>query len=128
MDVAEPYNKEVRARFAKPVHAGVVQGEYDAIIEAEAAESASGASIRLTAGIDGGRIATMRFRAWGCPHLIAAADALCAEAAGKSPVDLAGWTSGLLADRLAVPRTKIGRLFLLEDALRSIVAQLERSF
>jgi NifU-like protein involved in Fe-S cluster formation len=126
MDAAEPYNKEVRTRFAKPIHAGDVQGEYDAIIEAE--ESASGASVRLAVGIDGGRIAAMRFRAWGCPHLIAAADALCAEAAGRSPADLAGWTCGPLAERLAVPRTKIGRLFLLEDALQSIVAQFEQSF
>jgi NifU-like protein involved in Fe-S cluster formation len=125
MEAADPYNQEVRARFAKPVHAGDVEGGYDSIIGAEAAEPASGASVRLAVGIDAGRIAVMRFRAWGCPHLIAAADALCDEAAGKSPAELTGWSAGQLADRLAVPRTKIGRLFLLEDALQSIVAQVE---
>jgi nitrogen fixation NifU-like protein len=123
MTLNEPYNDEVRARFAKPIHAGDVEAGYDSVLGADTKQAADGARVRLSAGIDAGRVAALRFRAWGCPHLIAAADALCEEAGGMMLEELAGWEAGALAERLAVPRSKAGLMFLLEDALRSIVAQ-----
>ena len=123
MTLIEPYNEEVLARFAKPIHAGDVEADYDSVLGADAEQAVDGARIRLSAGIDAGRVAVIRFRAWGCPHLIAAADALCEEASGKMLEELAGWKAGTLAERLAVPRSKARLMFLLEDALRSIVAQ-----
>ena len=125
MQAFDPYNEEVRERFAKPMHAGDVEGYYAVRLRAEACAAADGARIGLEAGIDGGVIEAMRFRAWGCPHLIAVADALCAEAEGRPVADYFGWTAARLAARMEVPRTKAGRLFLVEDALASIVAQLE---
>jgi len=123
MTAIDPYNNEVRTRFANPVHAGDVEGHYDTLLGAEAVQAGSGARIRLTAGIEAGRVVALRFRAWGCPHLIAAGDALCEEAAGRMLEELAGWKAAPMAERLGLPRSKAGVMFLLEDALRSIVAQ-----
>jgi NifU-like protein involved in Fe-S cluster formation len=123
MAANDPYNTEVRTRFAKPVYAGEVEGHYDTLLGAEAAQAGSGAWIRLTAGVEAGRVAVLKFRAWGCPHLVAAADALCEEAGGRTLGELAGWQGAPLAERLGLPRSKAGVMFILEDALRSIVAQ-----
>ena len=125
MQAFDPYNEEVRERFAKPIHAGDVEDRYALHLQATVSGPADGARLGLTAGIEGGVIEAMRFRAWGCPHLIAVADALCAEAEGKPVADYFGWTAAQLGARLEVPRTKAGRLFLVEDALASIVAQFE---
>jgi NifU-like protein involved in Fe-S cluster formation len=125
MSLIEPYNEEVRARFAKPVHAGELDSGYPAVIVGAAGEPATGASIAIAAGIEDEAVRILRFRAWGCPHFVSAADLACSLGEGGKVTGLADITASRLMERLAVPRAKAGRIFVIEDALRSIVKQFE---
>ncbi len=116
MDDSGPYNEEVRRRFENPVHAGDPEGDYDHILQAEASESAHGARLVLYAGLRDGKIASLRFRARGCPHLIAAAELFCSSCEGLEPAQLAQVSTAGSFDILEVPAGKTGRLLLIEDA------------
>jgi len=121
----DPYNVMLRACFENPDHAGDLQGEYAQVLASETAESDRGARIVLFAGIADGMIAEMRFRVWGCPHLIAAAETLCSDLE-KSPVsELSAFDSDGMMRRLSVPVEKTGKLLLLEDALKLLWEQHE---
>jgi NifU-like protein involved in Fe-S cluster formation len=115
---SDPYNNEVRARFENPVHAGDIEGDYAEVLVADVSESAQGARLVLAAGIDAGIIREIRFRAFGCPHLIAAADSICEALVNQPVAGLASVDSNQLAERLSVPVRKTGRLLLIEDAAR----------
>ena len=121
----DPYNQDVRARFANPAHAGWPDSRYPAVIIGIAGEPENGGSIEIAAGIAENTVQSLRFRAWGCPHLIAAADLACALGEGGKVAGLADLAASRLMEKLEVPRTKAGRIFLIEDALRSIVRQFE---
>ena len=114
------YSELVRQYFANPVHAGLLSDEYNDSIVGAAAESESGARIVLSALVDKGTIRVLRYQAFGCPHLIAAAEAFCNEAEGKSVTALAELDVNGLMNRLAIPLEKIGRVFILEDAARAL--------
>ena len=120
MDTRDPYNDEVRACFANPVHAGEPDGRYARVARGGASESARGARLTLAAGIEGGAVRTLRFRAWGCPHLIAAAELYCREREGRDVAALGGVDVDGMMARLAVPVEKTGRLLLLEDAAQRL--------
>lgn len=127
MSEDRPYNALVRACFENPDCAGDLQGDYALVITSEVAESGHGARIVLSAGITDGMIAKLRFRAWGCPHFIAAAQTLCVErengpVAGLSALD----TNGLM-DKLSIPQEKTGKMLLLEDALQLLWEQVENA-
>ena len=125
MSLIDPYNEEVRARFAKLVHAGDLDSGYPVVIVGAAGAPATGASVKIAAGIEDEMVRTMRFRAWGCPHFVSAADLACSLGEGGKVTGLADITASRLIEWLDVPRTKAGRIFLIEDALRSIVKQFE---
>ena len=111
---ADPYSATVRELFATTPHAGGLAG----------AESVStsdqGVRIRLAASIESGVVKAMRFRAWGCPHLIAAAEAACATLEGRPVAGLADWSATDVMANLAVPVEKTGRILVLEDTVRSL--------
>jgi len=123
MQAIDPYNEEVRRRFETPVHAGDVEGEYPEVLVADVSESAKGARLVLAAGVDDGVLAEIRFRAFGCPHLVAAAELVCSELENGPVEGLAAIRANRLMERLDVPVGKSGRLFLVEDALRKLHLQ-----
>ena len=88
MAISDPYNEEVRASFENPVHAGDLEGDYAEVLKADVAESRFGARLVLCAGLNDGKIAALRFRARGCPFLIAAAEVLCERLEGLDPEQL----------------------------------------
>ena len=81
--------------------------------------------MQLAIGIEDGEIKECRFRVFGCPHLIAAAEWLCSHAEGETLIDLAKFRAKDCMQQLAVPVEKTGRLLLLEDAIRSLTAELQ---
>jgi NifU-like protein involved in Fe-S cluster formation len=115
---AGTYSARVRELFAMTPHAGDVVG----------AESVSTADqdvrIRLSASVEDGAVTAMRFRAWGCPHLIAGAEAACAALEGHPVAGLPDWTAADLMEDLAVPVEKTGRILVVEDAVRSLGQKL----
>ena len=111
--------RELPGAGALPAGAGHV-----AVGEAEALER--GAWVRFEARIDSGRVVDCRFQAWGCPHTLAAAalargDLLERRPGAAVPVDAAR-----LARELDVPAEKMGRLLVVEDAARALLAAASR--
>ena len=88
-----------------------------------AEESEQGSRVVLATGIVEDVIVEMRFRVWGCPHLIAAAEDLCQEKEQGAVAGLSVFAVVEIMDRLAIPVEKTGRILLLEDALNSLWAQ-----
>ena len=127
MLTSEPYNETVRGCFENPAHAGDLRGDYAQVLSSERAESHHGARIVLFAGITDGMIAEMRFRAWACPHLIAAAELLCRDRENGPVSGLSLFHAKELMAQLSVPAEKTGKILLLEDALKSLWEQHERA-
>ena len=111
---ADPYGDTVRQLFAAPVHAGELRGGRSVFLHDQDVR------IRLDASVETGAISAMRFQAWGCPHVIAAAEAICAGLEGASVGDLLEFSAGDLMENLPVPVEKTGRILVLEDAVRSL--------
>ena len=122
MNGTDPYNAAVKSLFETPDHAGDLRGAYAEVLRSEASESARGARVVLFAGITDGMIAEMRFRAWGCPHLIAAAEMLCRDREAGPVSGLSAFDRNRTMAELSVPIAKTGRMLLLEDALESLWA------
>ena len=121
MAIRDPYNEEVRRRFENPVHAGDLDGDYAQVVRAEVSESRAGARLVLCAGLNDGKIAALRFRVRGCPHLVAAAELVCSRLEGAAKAQLAAVSAAELQDRLAVSKGKTGRMLLVEDAARALL-------
>ena len=114
---ADPYSPGVRALFAQTAHAGRI-GEGAAVLLEE-----QDVRLELSAAVADGTVATMRFRAWGCPHVIAAAEATCAALEGRPTADLLEFSTNDLMESLPVPVEKTGRILVLEDAVRALGQQ-----
>jgi NifU-like protein involved in Fe-S cluster formation len=124
MNASTTYNEAVRGYFADPAHAGDLQGSFDQTLAADVAESESGAQVVLAAGIQAGKIAKMAYRAWGCPHLIAALELVCETLVNQPVESLENFDSADITQNLAVPTEKSGRILLVEDALAALRAQV----
>jgi len=110
----DPYSERVRQLFEAPRHAGSLGGALSATLEDQ------GVRIRLAAEIADGEMRTLRFQAWGCPHVIAVAEAFCADYEGKSVSTLLEFSVSDLMQSLSVPVEKTGRILVIEDAVRSL--------
>jgi NifU-like protein involved in Fe-S cluster formation len=124
MNASTTYNEAVRGYFANPAHAGDLQGSFDLTIVADESESEGGAQVILAAGIQAGSIAEMAYRAWGCPHLIAALELVCETLVNQPVESLEIFDSADITQNLAVPTEKSGRILLVEDALAALWAQV----
>ena len=109
----DPYSAEVRALFAEPLHAGQASGPSERV-------ASQGVDVELSADVRGGRLLMLRFRAKGCPHLIAAAEALCADLEGQPAAALEEPFGAEIMRRLSVPVEKTGRILVLEDAAQTL--------
>lgn len=116
---ADPYSERVRELFANPAHAGDLPGAARAHVEDQ------GVRIALSALCEHGRLRALRFRAWGCPHLIAAADLLCERLTGETVDRLENHDLAHITRELCMPAEKTGRILLLEDALATLHSQLD---
>ena len=111
---ADPYNQKVRAYFADTAHCGDVEDGAVGYFEDQ------GMRVRLSAEVEDGRITRLAFRAWACPHVIAAAESVCREFEGRPVAELEQFASAQIMQDLAVPVEKTGRILVLEDSVRSL--------
>jgi hypothetical protein len=91
-----------------------------------AGREADGALVEFELEIDAGTVKSARFSAYGCPHTVAVAAWLCEMLEGQklerfSPGSPAEW-----AEQFAVPTEKLGRLLVVEDALRAALSPARR--
>ena len=110
----DPYSAKVRALFAAPEHGGALENALCTAVEDQ------GVRISLFATVEEGIVTGLRFQAWGCPHVIAAAEAFCVESEGCAATDLLEFSVSGLMQSLSVPVEKSGRILVLEDAVRSL--------
>ena len=115
------YSGRVLDLFRTLPGAGSLAAGEGSIVSGEAIALDRGAWVRFEARIDGGRVADCAFRAFGCPHTLAAA-ALVAESLRARPVgDEPVVDAASLARELGAPPEKMGRLLVVEDALRALI-------
>ena len=110
----DPYSTRVRELFDAPAHAGSLDTALSANVEDQ------GLRIHLFAELGDGEIRALRFQAWGCPHVIAAAEDFCARYEHLPAADLLEFSAADLMQSLAVPVEKTGRILVLEDVVRSL--------
>ena len=120
MNDADPrYGGEVRRRMdslagAAPAAAAAGAG----IVTGRAGDREQGAEVVLLLRLAEGRVTEARYRAFGCPHLLAAASWLTERLVGCVRADLERWDWREAAEAIEVPPAKFGRLLTLQDAVR----------
>ncbi len=113
------YGAEVRRLMATLAGAGDLPPG-PGVVTARAGDREQGAEILLTGRVESRRLADLRFRAYGCPHFLAASSWLTAQLRGADRAALEGWDWRAAADALEVPPAKFGRLLTLQDAVRGL--------
>ncbi len=111
----DPYSERVRELFTASDHAGDLENP-----SARVQINDQGVRLALAAAMDGDIIVALRFRAWGCPHVLAAAEAFCRAYEGRPASALQSFGAAEIMQTLPVPREKLGRILVLEDAVRSL--------
>ncbi len=111
---SDPYNSLVRRYFAETRHAGDLEGAVRVEIDDQDVR------LRLAVTHQSGQIQALRFRAWGCPHVIAACESFCADYEGQPVSGLAEFRATDIMRKLSVPVEKTGRILVLEDAVRTL--------
>ena len=110
------YNELTWRHFGQPRHAGRLVGAD--VRSGTAGDRTQGTwvrfDVRLSAG--GDRIEAAAFQAFGCPHVIAAADWVCGSAIGTAAAMRLPEAIPSIRKRFEVPIEKTGRLLLIEDA------------
>lgn len=127
MTAADDYSARVRRLFADPPHAGDLPAGPGRVVAAGAQALDRGAWLEISACLEAGVVARARFRAWGCPHFIAACELAVAGLEGRPAAAGAGTRAADLAGELGVPAGKLGRLLVIEDALQALAAAAGRS-
>ena len=108
------YSPQVRERFEKPANAGRLLGQ---VISGGAGDEGSGTRVEFDFRMRGDQVEQGVFRAYGCPHAIAAASWVAEHAQGRSLGDTSWLDPLALAALLEVPDHKLGVLLVVQDAL-----------
>ena len=113
------YSRNVMDRFERPNNAGRLHGRD---VTGVAGDESLGTRVEFDFRVRRGIVERGSFRAYGCPHAIAAASWVAEAAEGRRLSDT-DWLDALeLAKELAVPDYKLGVLLVVEDALRDAAA------
>lgn len=116
------YSLEVRALFeCLPGAAAPAAGEGVAVT-GEAAALERGAWVRFDARLCAGRLLACEFRAWGCPHVLAAAARTAAGLRGSVLAQATPVAARELQQAIGAPGEKLGRLLVVEDAATALLA------
>ena len=116
------YSPRVLELFSKLPGAGTLSAGAGTIVAGEAVALDRGAWVRFEARLEAGRVAECRFRAFGCPHTLAAAALAASKLAAAGPADASPVDARALARELDVPAEKLGRLLVVEDAIHALLA------
>lgn len=112
------YNELTRRYFETAPTAGALDGAD--VLHGEAGSRSSGTWVRFDVRVGGAApvaaVLAARFRAFGCPHVIAAAAWVAEQAPGRPADARLPESVEALRERFAVPVEKTGRLLILEDA------------
>ena len=117
------YSARVLELFRALPCAGTLPAAPGRIAAAEAIALDRGAWVKFEARVDAGRIVACRFRAWGCPHTLAASALAAGWLEGRPDGEATHCEAARLARELDAPAEKMGRLLVVEDAARALLAE-----
>lgn len=125
---AELYGPLVRRLFQELPGAGRVTGSGGRLVEGEAHDALQDVSVRFQLEVEASTVKDARFQARGCPHTLAACAWLTSQLPGRRREELVPGAPEEWARTLEVPVEKLGRLLVVEDALRAAAERwLERA-
>jgi len=75
--------------------------------------------IRFHLTVEAGTVKAARFKAYGCPHTLSVMEWLAGQLPGRTRAEGAPGSPARWAEELSVPVEKLGRLLVIEDALRA---------
>jgi NifU-like protein involved in Fe-S cluster formation len=93
-----------------------------AVVSGEAGGRGQETWVRFHLLIAGDTVKEARFQAFACPHTTEVAAWLCGELRGRTREQLIPGTPSGWAEAHGVPAEKLGRLLVVEDALRACLA------
>jgi hypothetical protein len=120
----DPLSPQVRRLFGALRHAGQ-PSDATQLLHGEAGREQRGTRVRFMLRVRAGRVLEVRYRAYGCPHTLAACEWLATQLEG-GPARVVGSPADWAA-QLAIPAAKLGRLLVVEDALRAALADTDKS-
>jgi len=95
----------------------------DRVIQGEAGSAGDEAWVRFFLRVRDGSVKAALFQAYGCPHTLAVTAWLTEQLTGRPRTDLVPGTPAAWLEALNVPVEKLGRLLVVEDALRATLRQ-----
>jgi cysteine desulfurase len=116
--LAGAYSPLVRKLFEHPSGSGRFAAG-PGIFIGEAGSPAAEAWVRFHLAVEKGIVKAALFQAWGCPHTLAVAAWLSPQLSGRSMADLVPGMPSAWLEALQVPVEKLGRLLVIEDALKA---------
>lgn len=116
------YNPRVRELFADLRHAGVLPVTAGLAVAAAGSQE-QGAYVRLQAELSAGRVQSVRYQAYGCPHFLAACESLARWLETCRVPAAHDWSRSRLEHELGLPAPKRAKLLILEDALTRLLDQ-----
>ena len=123
----DPLGPQVRVLFAALRHAGepAAAAITARVLCGEAGREQRGTRVRFMLRLVGDRLVEVRYRAYGCPYTLAACEWLAQqlESGGRDSIGgPAEW-----AQKLRIPPARLGRLLVVEDALRAALAAADKT-
>ncbi len=115
---AAPLPAPVQQRFERLAHAGAFAADTAGVIEGRAGSPDLGTQVWFQWRVAGGAVAEARFRAFGCPYTLAVCDLIASGLKGGRPPQPWQGDPHSWAAALSVPAERLGRLLVVEDALR----------
>jgi hypothetical protein len=113
-----PYNEAVQTRFRQPLRPDGQQ------FSGVAGSVGQGALIGFAADLSEKKLCNVGFRAYACPHIIAACSLLADQLEGQPASRLADPGLPDVLKELEIPVEKTGKILILKDALRSCYDRL----
>jgi NifU-like protein involved in Fe-S cluster formation len=113
------YSRMVAEYFARPANAGALTGPANEVISGSAGDREYGTEVVFHMRSANDEIAAISFQAFGCPHTIAACSLVTEQLVGQPVEALVELTAAQLAAAVEAPVEKMGRLLIVEDALRN---------
>jgi hypothetical protein len=112
------YNELTRRHFEHPARLGTLAGPR--CYRGAAGSRTAGTWVQFDVRVGGTgadpRVLEVRFLAFGCPHVIAAAGLVAEQGEGGAPEPRLPQSVHALREQLGAPVEKLGRLFVVEDA------------
>ncbi len=122
MNDGERYSEVVRRLFEALPAAGPLPDGAGLPVAGEAVALDRGAWVRFEARVLRGRYVACSFRAWGCPHVLAAAARTAVRLSGSSVGGEGACDARELIEALGAPVEKLGRFLVVEDAHGGLLA------